>query len=406
MARLSSILRGPRSQPVDIDDRLDAGMTGVLDRVPVASYEIEREAVIAMLERERRSLPASLIAMVLLAVAVVLMPNPLVMALLLALRLASFLYTRGAATRLEQLARARKPVTAARRVMFFAMCLTGVTLALMLWPPPPGASLVGVNLIRGVVVIAVTLIAVTLAALPAARDGMLASFWLTTLGFFIYPGVQHPALIVILALVVTGIRIYSSNTGHHISSSARMLVENRQLSEDLAEALAHAEFLSWRDPLTGLFNRRKLFEETRLDGSGLSRHLLTIDLDRFKVINDTYGHATGDHVLIATADAIRKWCTTLCEAGKHQAFRLGGEEFLVLARGIDEADMIDHAERLREEISEISQRFPNHPGIAISASIGVTGWRFGEGLDDALQRADLACYEAKSCGRNRVRRAA
>ena len=388
------------------DDRLDSGMTGVLDRVPVASYEIEREAIIAMLERERRSLPASLIAMVLLAVGVALMPNPLVMGLLLALRLLSFLYTRSAAIRLDRLVRARKPILAARRVMFVAMCLTGITLALMLWPPLPEAPLVAVNLIRGVVVIAITLIAVTLAALPAARDAMLASFWLTSLGFFIYPGVRHPALLVILALIVIGVRIYSANTGLHIRSSAQTLVENRQLSEDLAEALAHAEFLSWRDPLTGLYNRRKLFEATRLDGSGLSRHLLTIDLDRFKAINDSYGHAAGDHVLIATADTIRDWCRTLGGTDGHQAFRLGGEEFLVLARGIDEAAMIDHAERLRQQISELSQRFPNHPGIVISASIGVTGWRFSEGLDDALQRADIACYEAKSCGRNRVRRAA
>jgi diguanylate cyclase (GGDEF)-like protein len=266
---------------------------------------------------------------------------------------------------------------------------------------------VAVNLVRGVVVIVVTLIAVTLAALPVARDAMLASFWLTVLGMIIlHPGVQHPALVVMLALIVIGIRIYSASTGEHIQSAAKVLVENRQLSEDLADALAHAEFLSWRDPLTGLFNRRKLFEETRIERSTQPRHLMTIDLDRFKAINDTYGHGVGDHVLIATADAIREWGGTLPAAAGHQAFRLGGEEFLVITRGLDDGAAADAAERLRSAIAQIARGFSEHPDIRISASIGLTGWRFGEGLDDALLRADAACYEAKNTGRNRVRRAA
>ena len=66
----------------------------------------------------------------------------------------------------------------------------------------------------------------------------------------------------------------------------------------------------------------------------------------------------------------------------------------------------DAAERLRSAIAQIARGFTEHPDIRISASIGLTGWRFGEGLDDALLRADAACYEAKNTGRNRVRRAA
>nr|WP_282099707.1 GGDEF domain-containing protein [Qipengyuania qiaonensis] len=207
-------------------------------------------------------------------------------------------------------------------------------------------------------------------------------------------------------MAVAGIRIYSSSTGQHIRSSARTLVENRRLSEDLADALAHAEFLSWRDPLTGLFNRRMLFEETRMENSAHSRHLLTIDLDRFKTINDTFGHGVGDRVLIATADAIREWCAALGGAGSHIAYRLGGEEFLVIARGLDDAEIAEAAEDLRALIAGLQDRFTEQPGIRISASIGFSAWLFGEVLDDALIRADIACYEAKKTGRNRVRRAA
>jgi diguanylate cyclase (GGDEF)-like protein len=392
---------------VGIDEEADGKLAGAITRIPVDSYEIEREAVIAMLERERRSLTSSLLALSLLAFAVAMLPDPAPMALLLALRFASFLFTRSAASRLEKRVRARKPLKASRRILFGGMSLTGVTLALMLWPQPPGASMVAVALIQIVVVVAVTLISVTLAALPASRDAMLASFWATASGLVLFhPAGLDPAMIAVVTLSVVGIRIYSYNTGHHIRSSARVLVENRRLSEDLADALAHAEFLSWRDPLTGLYNRRKLFEETRTENSPHSRHLLTIDLDRFKAINDTFGHGVGDRVLIATAEAIRDWSRTLRGAGAHLAYRLGGEEFLVIARDLDDTTIAEAAENLRAQIAGLGERFPDQPGICISASIGLTSWLFGEGLDDALMRADIACYEAKKTGRNRVRRAA
>ncbi|MEX0343127.1 MAG: diguanylate cyclase [Erythrobacter sp.] len=390
-----------------MDGTFDGKIAGVLARAPVDFREIEREAVIAMLERERRSLVSSFLGFGLLALGVAMLPNPAPMGLLLMLRLGSLLFTRSAASHLESLVRARKPLKTIRLVMFAALSLTGVSLALMLWPQPAGASTVAVALIHVVVIIMVTLISVTFAALPASRDAMLFSFWLTTSGLILFhPGGGDPGMIAVVTLTVLGIRIYGSSTGHHVRSSAQMLVENRQLSEDLADALAHAEFLSWRDPLTGLFNRRMLFEDTRSDRSPLSRHLLTIDLDRFKTINDTFGHGVGDHVLVATADTIREWCASLGGNGEHQAFRLGGEEFLVIARGLDEATASEAAERLRIAISEIEGQFSDHPGIAITASIGLASWRFGEGMDDALLRSDIACYEAKNTGRNRVRRAA
>ncbi|MEE2794339.1 MAG: GGDEF domain-containing protein, partial [Pseudomonadota bacterium] len=134
--------------------------------------------------------------------------------------------------------------------------------------------------------------------------------------------------------------------------------------------------------------------------------LLTIDLDRFKAINDTFGHAVGDEVLIAAADTIRDWAATLEGTGEHLAFRLGGEEFLVIARGVTDTAIAEGADDLRMMIAKLEDRFSERPGIRISASIGLSPWLFGESIDDALMRADLACYEAKRTGRNRVRRAA
>ena len=385
----------------------DGRGAGAFTRIPIDSYEVDREAVIAMLDRERRSLPSSLIGLSMLALGVAVLPNPAAMALLLALRLASFLFTRNATARLDVRVRARQPIKTMQRIVFGAMALTGVTLALMLWPQPAGASIAAVALIRVVVVVTITLIAVTLAALPAARDGMLVSFWATASALILFhPANSDPAMIGVVTLAVVGIRLYSSSAGQHLRSSALMLVENRRLSEDLAAALSSAEFLSWRDPLTGLFNRRKLFEETHTEGGAHSRHLLTIDLDRFKAINDTFGHAVGDEVLIAAADTIRDWAAALESKGEHLAFRLGGEEFLVIARGVTDTAIAEGADDLRMMIAKLEDRFTERPGIRISASIGLSPWLFGESIDDALMRADLACYEAKRTGRNRVRRAA
>lgn len=389
-------------QPENTNGLADLGTRG-----SVEAYEVEREAVIAMLERERRSLTASIISLSLLAIGVALLPNPAPMFVLLSLRLASFLLTRNAASRLERRVRMRRPIRWSQRILFGAMSLTGITLALMMWPQPPDASIVAVSLIQVVVIITVTLVSVTLAALPASRDAMLVSFWATGCAIILFhPTDVHSGFLAVLTLGVLGVRIYSSNTGQHIRSSAAVFVENRELSENLAEALAHAEFLSWRDPLTGLFNRRKLFEETRRTRSASTRHLLTIDLDRFKAINDTFGHAVGDHVLIESAKTIREWCEELDGNSQPLAFRMGGEEFLVIVHGLDDTYIAEAAEHLCESIYAIRAEFPDFPGIGISASMGLASWRFGEGLDDALLRADMACYEAKNTGRNRVHRTA
>ncbi len=390
-----------------IDQNADGRFAGAIARIPVDSYEIEREAVIAMLERERRSLGSSLIGIGMLAVGVGMLPNPAPMLVLPALRLASFLFTRTAASQLDKRVRARGPIKAMHRMLFVGMITTGLTLALMLWPQPAGTSPVAIALIQVVVVVTVTLVAVTLAALPASRDGMLLSFWGTATALVLFhPANVDPAMIAVVTLGVVGIRIYSASAGRHLRNSARMLVENLRLSEDLADALARAEFLSWRDPLTGLFNRRMLFEKTYTESSPYSRHLLTIDLDHFKTINDTFGHAAGDDVLVATAEVIREWCASLEGAGEHLVFRMGGEEFLVIARGFTDAAIAEAAEDLRNLIAALESRFTELSGIRISASIGLSAWLFGEGIDDALMRSDVACYDAKKTGRNRVRRAA
>jgi diguanylate cyclase (GGDEF)-like protein len=372
----------------------------------VDPHKVRQESMIAMLERERRSLTSSFLALALLAVAFAFFPNKLTMYALLTLRLASFAFTRRAASALENAVRQRRESAWPQRTMIIAMALTGVTLGLMLLPPPADTPFAAVQMVRAVVLIAVALIAVTLAAMRGPRDAMLASFFVTTCSLsLVEPQLANPAIWLVAAIICLGIRTYASSTGHHIVAAAKVLVEKRQLSEDLSIALARAEYLGSRDPLTGLGNRRKLFEQRETGCADESRHVLMIDLDRFKTINDDFGHSVGDRVLVAAADIIRE---RLAQAGSSDdlAFRLGGEEFLVILNQDDGAAARVFAEDLRSEIADIRSREKGLEGATISASIGIARWRPGEEFDDVLQRSDAACYKAKNTGRNRVRAAA
>jgi diguanylate cyclase (GGDEF)-like protein len=152
------------------------------------------------------------------------------------------------------------------------------------------------------------------------------------------------------------------------------------------------------DPLTGLRNRRGFLAESatalaRCARAGQEVAVVMIDLDRFKSINDVHGHAAGDAVLRATAEAVAAGL----RAGDLPG-RLGGEEFALLLPDADLDAAAATAERLRTALTAAVQ----HPGGArVTASFGVA--RVGEeGLDAALAAADAALYRAKQGGRDRV----
>jgi len=162
------------------------------------------------------------------------------------------------------------------------------------------------------------------------------------------------------------------------------------------------EILSRTDPLTGLLNRRVLDEITENEFSRYKRSqevysLLMLDIDHFKLINDKYGHPTGDAVLKSTSE--------LCESNLRshdKVARIGGEEFCVFLPSTNKQVAYEVAEKLRETISNTS--FPSHNGdISITISIGVSEV---ENTDsdhtDILKRADENLYKAKKTGRNRV----
>ncbi len=157
------------------------------------------------------------------------------------------------------------------------------------------------------------------------------------------------------------------------------------------------------DQLTGCFNRRqldqdiiKLFSQSRRTGESLS--LLMLDLDLFKQVNDTYGHAAGDEVLRSFAKVISK------QLRQYEVFyRFGGEEFIIILPAAEEADAVRLAERIRASIADMPVDVGNEQPIRITASIGVVSYpRSATSVKDLFEMADQALYAAKENGRNCV----
>ncbi|MBI4984988.1 MAG: diguanylate cyclase [Rhodocyclales bacterium] len=159
------------------------------------------------------------------------------------------------------------------------------------------------------------------------------------------------------------------------------------------------EALASKDPLTGLFNRRTLLEalqSTHRDFArdGETRGLLVVDLDHFKHINDSYGHLTGDQVLVTLAQQLEQNVRT-----GDRLFRYGGEEFIVLTLPKDKDGLAIMAENLR---SAIARNLDDGHGHGVTASLGGALLRPGEAVQDWFARADTALYVAKNAGRNQV----
>jgi diguanylate cyclase (GGDEF)-like protein len=153
------------------------------------------------------------------------------------------------------------------------------------------------------------------------------------------------------------------------------------------------------DPLTSLANRRALFEQggrmlMRTTREGRSLALLLCDIDRFKRINDQYGHETGDQVLAQFADVLR---VSLRESDL--CARLGGEEFVVLAPGLDHLGAMRLADRIRKNLEATRFGIDLSLSISIGISCAPAG---GHELGPLLAQADRALYGAKDAGRNRV----
>ena len=171
-----------------------------------------------------------------------------------------------------------------------------------------------------------------------------------------------------------------------------LIVRNRVLSE-----------VSSKDALTGLYNRGYVVEKLESEINRSLRHgspmsLLMLDIDHFKRINDTYGHAAGDQVLQAVGRLLRDSCRVYDVPG-----RFGGEEFCIVLPETRLGNTSTVAERIRGRLE--ATELPCGDGLAVvTASIGVAGLESAEALSPSalIERADRALYSAKNRGRNRV----
>ena len=188
-----------------------------------------------------------------------------------------------------------------------------------------------------------------------------------------------------------------------LANQAAVALENGQLEQSLAELSRLKEQLryqAYHDPLTGLANR-SLFAE-RVDealsriSAGHRPVVLYLDLDNFKDVNDTLGHAAGDRLLVAVADRVRR-----CIRTEDVPARLGGDEFAILMEddpGLGNA--LNVATRL---VEALAVTFPiQGQDLSVSASIGIAAGIGGdEQSNDLLRNADVAMYTAKQSGKNR-----
>ncbi|OUR87013.1 hypothetical protein A9Q81_27025 [Gammaproteobacteria bacterium 42_54_T18] len=180
--------------------------------------------------------------------------------------------------------------------------------------------------------------------------------------------------------------------------AANLIKTKRQLDQLKAQQI-RLQQMAMTDQLTGLCNRHYLMEAAPKKISEAKRHsipisLLVVDLDKFKNINDTHGHATGDIVLSETGLLLNECCRD-----EDLVVRFGGEEFVILLSHCDLESGIQKAESIRKKLEALR---PN--GLTVTGSIGISAMEAGVDLlfKDLFIAADKAVYEAKDTGRNKV----
>jgi diguanylate cyclase len=203
---------------------------------------------------------------------------------------------------------------------------------------------------------------------------------------------------------VIGAIVVSRRTADTWPASAERILAGAadEASAALARAYSHreAEARASTDALTGLPNRRYFDEFCALlarrrraeDAIGI----LMVDIDRFKVLNDTYGHAVGDEVLRAVAGAIAS-----AVREDDVPARFGGEEFVVLLRNPSRDEAFEVGERVREAVASLDLGRFGVPSASVSVGVAVAG-DADQPITDLIEGADRALYDAKRGGRDRV----
>jgi two-component system cell cycle response regulator len=239
--------------------------------------------------------------------------------------------------------------------------------------------------------------AVITAAEPQSMSG-LELCWETRL----VAGQQRPIYVILMSASTSEDRLAVA-----LDHGADDILNNPPAADELYARLRAAERfgnmqrelirLAVTDSLTGMLNRRGFFEEAVQPclraNKGAPLCAIMADIDHFKRVNDAHGHDAGDKAIFAVAHELM--------SGNWHAGRLGGEEFALLLEGRGMAVAAEIAETLRGRMA--ARRIPIGEGhLSLTCSFGIGEWRPGDTIDLLLKRADMALYEAKLAGRNRV----
>ncbi len=204
------------------------------------------------------------------------------------------------------------------------------------------------------------------------------------------PATVTGTITAILIPVIIGIPVLFVIEGQaeRLSFAVLQLDDMRLEAEDRAK----------RDSMTGLYNHQHFMDEIRAsEGDRNKGSLLVLDIDKFKNINDSFGHQKGDEALISVVKAVRA-----SVRGNDIIGRIGGEEFAVYLRDASKSEARMVANRIRENVEAIM--FEPKKGLlaSLTVSIGVAMKREVGNMVHALRLADMRMYEAKNTGRNRV----
>ena len=219
---------------------------------------------------------------------------------------------------------------------------------------------------------------------------------------FVAIGKEHKRLHKLTAQLLT-----ASYAGHPIpaydydnftNSLERLQLEIYALKRELEELMYH------RDTLTGAIGRVDMLPMLREQVALVKHHLykqgciVMMDLDHFREINDTYGHAAGDTVLTVIVHYITEKLRSY-----DKIFRYGGEEFLLLLANVEIATAYTMIDRLREGIAHLSIDIGNNNSIHLTASFGLTVLNPNITVEQSVEQADKALYAAKAAGRNCIK---
>ena len=179
----------------------------------------------------------------------------------------------------------------------------------------------------------------------------------------------------------------------------RELIARVKTQLNMKLLIENLEFIASHDQMTGIYNRRKFFElaEKKFLQKQDNLYVAMMDIDKFKLINDTYGHPTGDLVIKAITKTISGFIESESIFG-----RLGGEEFAIMCNHESLEDTLKNIERIRSMVERCEVIAENKEIIKCTISTGCTKMtKETLNLDSLLKEADLALYEAKGSGRNK-----